>query len=395
MPNSVHAARWIRQLDGQGWDLHLFPAYAQPLHGAMRGLTAYALSSERYSELDPSVRLRGLWYTDTGAGRLQYYWGRVFPNTLVDRATWLSGIVRWLKPDLVHSLEIQHAGYLTLEARKKLRGRFPPLIVSNWGSDIYYFGRFEKHKQKIREVMEAADYVQAECERDLRLAREFGFEGEPFAVVPCGGGFDLEVMRLLRPPGRPPARRTIVLKGYQGEFGRALVGLQALSQCADVLDGYRIVITRATSDVEAEAKRLAEATGLEIEIEAGTRKEVLRLHGCSRLFIGLAVSEAANTSMLEAIAMGSFPIQSCTACADEWLVDGESGFVVPPEDPDTIAAAIRRALADDELIDRAAELNARMAAERLDEQVVRPQVVRRYTEIMAATSSTICRAVRE
>ncbi len=83
MPNSVHAARWIRQLDGQGWDLHLFPAYAQPLHGAMRGLTAYALSSERYSELDPSVRLRGLWYTDTGAGRLQYYWGRVFPNTLV------------------------------------------------------------------------------------------------------------------------------------------------------------------------------------------------------------------------------------------------------------------------------------------------------------------------
>ncbi len=238
------------------------------------------------------------------------------------------------------------------------------MIVSNWGSDIYYFGRFEEHKQKIREVMEAADYVQAECERDLRLAREFGFEGEPFAVVPCGGGFDLEEMRMLRQPGRPSARRTIVLKGYQGEFGRALVGLQALSQCADVLDGYRIVITRATSDVEAEAKRLAEATGLEIEIEAGTRKEVLRLHGCSRLFIGLAVSEAANT-------------------------------VVPPEDPDTIAAAIRRALADDELIDRAAELNARMAAERLDEQVVRPQVVRRYTEIMAATSSTICRAVRE
>ena len=34
--------------------------------------------------------------------------------------------------------------------------------------------------------------------------------------------------------------------------------------------------------------------------------------------------------------MGSFPIQSDTACADEWIEDGVSGLIVPPEDPDSL-----------------------------------------------------------
>ena len=173
-----------------------------------------------------------------------------------------------------------------------------------------------------------------------------------------------------------------MVKGVQGEHGRALVALQALDLCGTSLKGYRIVCTRAGSDVVAEAKRLAARHGLEIVIQSGTREDVLRWHGSSRLFIGLAVSEGANTSMLEAIAMGSFPIQSCTACADEWVMEGKSGLIVPPEDPEAVAAAIRRALGDDGLVDHAAELNERAASERLDERVVRPLVVNRYSQIL-------------
>ena len=44
--------------------------------------------------------------------------------------------------------------------------------------------------------------------------------------------------------------------------------------------------------------------------------------------------------------MGALPIQSCTACADEWIVDGRSGLIVPPEDVDVIENALRRALTD-------------------------------------------------
>ena len=76
--------------------------------------------------------------------------------------------------------------------------------------------------------------------------------------------------------------------------------------------------------------------------------------------------------------MGAFPIQSCTACADEWIVDREMGLIVPPEDPEPVAAAIRRALSDDVLVDRASELNAELAQERLDQRVIRPKVIAMY-----------------
>jgi len=61
----------------------------------------------------------------------------------------------------------------------------------------------------------------------------------------------------------------------------------------------------------------------------------------------------------------------------------ESGFIVPPEDPEPIAAAIRRAVSDDALVDRAAELNAKVARERLDQDVIRPQVIAMYEKIAA------------
>ena len=80
--------------------------------------------------------------------------------------------------------------------------------------------------------------------------------------------------------------------------------------------------------------------------------------------------------------MGAFPIQSCTACADEWIVQGENGFIVPPEDPHVIADAIRRAVSDDALVDHAAEVNSRVARERLDENLIRPQVIAMYEKIL-------------
>jgi glycosyltransferase involved in cell wall biosynthesis len=80
--------------------------------------------------------------------------------------------------------------------------------------------------------------------------------------------------------------------------------------------------------------------------------------------------------------MGAFPIQSCTACANEWIEDGKSGFIVPPEDPPAVAEAIRRALTDDALVNRAAEINAKTVRERLDDSIIQPQVVKMYQDIL-------------
>jgi glycosyltransferase involved in cell wall biosynthesis len=112
---------------------------------------------------------------------------------------------------------------------------------------------------------------------------------------------------------------------------------------------------------------------------------VLRVLGTARVYIGLSISDAISTSLLEAMVMGAFPIQSNTACVEEWLVEGDNGLIVPPEDPQVVAAALRRALSNDALVDRAAEINARTATERLDRKVIQPRAVALYERVYQET----------
>ena len=63
------------------------------------------------------------------------------------------------------------------------------------------------------------------------------------------------------------------------------------------------------------------------------------------------------------------------------IEDGKSGLIVPPEDPHQIADAIRRAISDDALVNRAAEINGRVVKERLEYSMIQPQVVKMYQDI--------------
>jgi glycosyltransferase involved in cell wall biosynthesis len=173
-----------------------------------------------------------------------------------------------------------------------------------------------------------------------------------------------------------------MLKGYQSWAGRALVGLQALELCQDLLGDYTIAIYLASPEVRKAAEDLHEVTKIPVRIiPHSPHQEILRLHSQARVSIGLSISDAISTSFLEAIAMGSFPIQSHTSCANEWIEDGKSGLLVPPEDADAVAEALRRALTDGVLVDQAAEHNAQIVTQRLDRSVIQPQVVAMYKRI--------------
>lgn len=383
MPNSIHAARWISQIAGQGWEVYLFPSIRDRLNSSFQDVNVFApflTFSVKNARNVHCIRWTGFFsfldkiFTAILNKPFQIFW-----------KTSLFWIIRTLKPDLVQSLEIQHAGYLTLAVRNRFKNSFPKWILTNWGSDIYLFGRFPEHGEKIKQALEKCDYYSAECNRDVTLARKMGFKGKVLPVLPNAGGFDMKRMSGLRAAGRVSERRVIILKGYQHWAGRALVGMRALTLCADALRGYRVAIYSGFSeDMAISAFLFTQDTGIPVDfVPQSSHEDMLRLYGRSRVYIGLSISDAISTSLLEAIVMGAFPIQSDTSCANEWIKNGESGFIVPAEDPEVISRAIREAVLNDALVDGAHEINYRTARERLDESVIRPQVVRMYKEILA------------
>lgn len=381
--DSVHTARWISQISDKGWDLHLVPSLdVGATHQGMQSVTVYHSFYGKNNKTAQGTRLKGVAVFSEDIARLgRGALRRYFPKY---RSFQLARAISKLRPDVVHSMEIQAAGYLTLEAKRIVGNRFPPWIVTNWGSDIYLFGRLNEHKDKIREVLAACDYYSCECQRDVELAKVYGFNGRILPVFPNSGGFYLDKVARMRQSGPVSERKSIMLKGYQHWAGRALVGMRALERCSDLIKKYEVNIYSAAEEVKVAAQVFERSTGVCTKIipEGTDHDEILKLHGRSRISIGLSISDAISTSLLEAMVMGSFPIQSWTGCGNEWIVDGVTGSLVPPEDPEVVEMAIRRALMDDKMVNEAALKNYRMAEERLDYKIIRRMAVALYNQVV-------------
>jgi hypothetical protein len=103
----------------------------------------------------------------------------------------------------------------------------------------------------------------------------------------------------------------------------------------------------------------------------------------------LSAADGISTSLLESMAMGAFPIQSNTACATEWVIDGETAFLVHPDDSDDVAKALRQALLDDALVDRAAKINMQTVDDHLDETIIEVKVAAIYEDIIRSKAELI------
>jgi glycosyltransferase involved in cell wall biosynthesis len=199
----------------------------------------------------------------------------------------------------------------------------PKLIVTNYGSDISWFSKIESHKKKIRDLLEMANGYSAECSRDYLLAEALSVGYEALPIMPTAGGLE-------RRRGPEPKRNKIAIKGYENHWGKALSALQSISELSGILDDFEIVLYSCDRRVTREANRPASLS----------HNQILSLFENSLIYVGHSLSDGISTSMLEAMAMGAIPIQTNTSCAEEWIVDKKTGFLITPEDSNALKAAV-------------------------------------------------------
>jgi glycosyltransferase involved in cell wall biosynthesis len=364
MHTSVHVMRWLRMIERPDAAVLVFPVSDAAENRERPGLRSIALADVSRA-LDP-----GLWVVRSTDIRTH---GDSFIDWLHGYRPWrhasvgglsmaapqrLARCIERFAPHLVHSMEIQLAGYLCLETARRVGPALPPWILSNWGSDIALFRKLAEHQRRLRAVCRRMDYYLAECRRDQQVARDHGYRGPTLPVIPASGGMDVGALAA-RARLRPSTRRTLLVKGYHGWSGRSLIALSAIALAHKHLHGYRIEVPLASAAVAPWVAQLRAHFGLDIQIApyfADHDHAIDRLAE-ARAVVGVGISDGISTTLLEAMAVGAFPIQSSSACADEWVEHGRSGFVVSPHDTTAIAEAIVHAVSDDGLVERAAPMN--------------------------------------
>jgi glycosyltransferase involved in cell wall biosynthesis len=115
---------------------------------------------------------------------------------------------------------------------------------------------------------------------------------------------------------------------------------------------------------------LQSTTSLDIEIVPWIPKSELDGYfKKSRVFLGLSISDGLPSSLVEAIASGTFPIQSKNSAGSVLINHGVNGFLVDPWDLDSVTDAIRRAIQEDDLVCSAQSIGKGILETRFDYRI--------------------------
>lgn len=282
-----------------------------------------------------------------------------------------------IQPDVVHSFEMYSACVPILDIMRKNSGT--KWIYTTWGTDLFYYQHEPVKLKGIQAVFNRLDYMFADCERDFLIAKKLGYKGTYLGTFPGGGGYDLNSSNSLVNPFQN--RKTILIKGYQNKFGRCIKVLEAIKAIEKEVKDYNIIVFGAAEEVFrfVDLSGLNKMTNLTIMGLIG-RGEVLKLMGQSLIYIGNSISDGMPNTLLEAIIMESYPIQSNPGGATaEIIKHGNNGFLIEnPEDSNEIATLIKNAIQHPDLLRSAVEYNTRFIKPKLERDYIQKKVLNSY-----------------
>jgi len=358
MFDSIHAGRWLSQFIDQDIDFTLFPSKKfKKIHPKLDSLIK-SNKGAKYSISHPLRINKILGYLDF-LFFLQL--SKIFRRNF--RAYYLRKILVGGKYDYVHALEIQGAGYLCDEAIAKKNFKF---ILTNWGSDIFYFQHLPEHLPRIQSALAKSDLYSAECQRDYKLAKNLGFKGHQLPCIPNGGGLVVGENLSIGIP--TSLRNNIVVKTYGGIFGRGGLAIGAVAKILEEYSHLTAYFYSVTEDLLGQTLELKAKYGDRVNFSTLknpiSHTELEEIFSNSRIYIGCSISDGISTSFLEALAKGVYPIQTNTSCAGEWLDKGAIASLIDLN-TEQLEEALNFAISDSNAVDLAGKKNIEVAKELL------------------------------
>ncbi|HET7598418.1 MAG TPA: glycosyltransferase family 1 protein [Burkholderiales bacterium] len=339
---NIYVASIARELHGLGYDLDIFTRRDNPT-------------------LPEVVRLRdGLRVVHVNAGPAEPLRKESMLPLMPQFAARAAEYCRSRGYDLVHA-NFFMSGLVAL----RLKQRFGiPFVVT-----FHALGRVRRLHQREADqfpderidiedrIVEHADAIIAECPQDcVDLISLYGADRDRIRIIPCG--FDA---REFWPVRRSLARRVLGFGKDEAivlHLGRIVPRkgvdnvIRALGRLARATGiRPRLVVVGGNSDAPdcavtpelAALQEIAEAEGVRDQTcFTGRRsREVLKLYySAADVFVTTPWYEPFGITPLEAMACGTAVIGSAVGGIKHTVVDGVTGYLVPPNDPDALAGRL-------------------------------------------------------
>jgi len=263
-------------------------------------------------------------------------------------------VVQRFCPDILHAHYVSSYG---------LMGSFlnyHPFIVSVWGGDIFYFPRKSfLHKYFVKRTLKKADFVLSTS--NVMALETSKYTDKEIFVTPFG--VDCEKFKPM--PELKPKDKIIIgtVKTLEPKYG-----IEYLIRAFKILSLNHPEIhlelhVAGKGSLEDRLKKLSKELAIEDKVKFLGFIDHSKIPDVLNTFsvyvaVSIEESESFGVAVVEAEACGVPVVVSNIGGLPEVVKDGETGFIVPPKNPQATAEAIERILLDEKFRQRLS-INAR------------------------------------
>jgi len=368
---SIHILRWMENLKDSDFELYWFDVLGRGKLETFDSVKQFVGWKKR-----KKPHIKGEFFLSKNYPNL---YEKILPYLEVTANEALERIILEIRPDVIHSFEMQSCSYPILKTMQK----YPKVkwLYSCWGSDLFYYKNFKTHNYKIKNVLKRVDFLHTDCKRDFDLAVELNFSGKFLGVIPGGTGYKMKELETLKLP--VSKRKIILVKGYEHHLGRGLNIVKALHSIKTEIEGYQVVVFGSHSKVK-DYIRSNQLNFSFFDRHGLSQSELIELMGKSLVYIGNSISDGMPNTLLEAILMGAFPIQSNPGgVTEEVISNNENGLLIQnPESLEEIKENVLKSISDLNFLERASLKNQKIALDKLEYSQIKLKVIEMYKTIM-------------
>ena len=259
--------------------------------------------------------------------------------------------------------------------------------ISVWGNDFTLHAPATRRMGELtRLTMANASALHADCQRDIRLAQQWGFPKDRQSIVlPGSGGIQLdwfyppdadgESQRELHPTVINP-------RGFRSGSVRNDTFFKSIPLILSLHPDVQFVCPWMAGQAEAlrwvNKLRIFDNVSL---LPMISQAELWREFARSLVSVSVSEHDGTPNSLLEAMSIGCLPVCGDIESIREWITNGENGILVDPTDPYALAEAVQRGITDSDFRRTAAERNLEIIRTRAEVSAVRQQVVEFYSRM--------------
>ncbi|MBD3307917.1 glycosyltransferase [candidate division KSB3 bacterium] len=383
---STHTHAWIDLLKDAPVNVRLFGLHTTHLPPKNWPVKTYITT---YPSLKLDSTTRKCLYPANRTGRFckrqagRFFWG----STDAFEQRWLAQIIQTWEPDIIHTLGLDPAGYFYFQARQtfKLAKIGLWIVQVRGGSDLTLSRLDPAQVPRIKKVLNECDQVLSDNKVNFTFVQELGVNKEHIASLsPIPGTGGIDVTSLLQYRCDPPSSRRMILwpKAYDSPWSLALPVFEAIKLIWAHIQPCHIHMLAMTPQTRMWYWELPEEIRAYCHCEQKIpREKVLTLMGQARIMLAPSLVDGIPNALYEAMAAGAFPIVSPLETIRTLVEDETNVLFARNLYPHEIAEAIRRAMSDDALVDKAAENNLELVQRVANRTVIGPQVVEFYKQL--------------